>query len=166
MSQASPPASVSDLLGRIRDARASLDRTLEGASDSEMTARPDDAWSAKDHLAHLDTWHRILLSTLDGRPYEAVGLDRGRYEALGLDELNTHIDGLNRDRDLDEVRRAFATSYDEVIARITALEDADLAAPVAADDPRPRVDKIIGDTYGHYDEHRVWLSRLLDRLRT
>jgi hypothetical protein len=166
VSQASPPATVGDLLGRIRYARAELDRTLEGAADSEMTARPEAGWSAKDHLAHMDTWHRILLSTLDGRPYDAVGLDRARFETLSLDELNAHIDGLNRDRSLDEVRLAFAASYDEVIARIAALEDSDLSAPVAVDDPRPRVDKIIGDTYGHYIEHQVWLSRLLDQLRS
>jgi hypothetical protein len=161
----SAPATVDELLQRIRLARAELDQTIGGRPDSEMTLRPDGGWSVKDHLAHLDTWHHILLDALDGRPHEAVGLDRDRFEQLGLDELNAVIDSANRDRSLAEVRHAFASSYDEVVDRIAGLGDADLLAPVYADDPRPRLNKIIGDTYGHYAEHQTWIAALVAAAR-
>lgn len=166
MAEQSPPATVDDLLSRIKRARADLDGTLAGVPDSELTRRLGGGWSVKDHLAHLDSWHQILLMTLDGRPQEAVGMDRERYELLDLDELNAVIDSRNRDRPLDEVRQGFAGSYDEMVARISGLADADLAAPVSDEDSRPRIDKVIGDTYGHYREHQGWISELVGRLRS
>jgi uncharacterized damage-inducible protein DinB len=150
-----------ELLDRIRSSRSELDIALARLSDSDMTRNPPDGgWSAKDHLAHLDTWHHILLGSLAGNGGTALGLEPDAFDQLELDDANRMIYERNRDHSLNVVREAFEQSYAKVLQAVEAMSDTELAAPLRADDPRTLATKVDGDSWAHYDEHRPLIEAL------
>ncbi len=161
------PKGKAELLRRIRVSRAALEKTLSNLNDAQMTTQgPRGAWSVKDHLAHLAIWEQMLIEVIQARSGNAVvQMDEQEFLAKNLDELNAIIYRRNKDHSLEGVRRAFKESHQRILAALDELSDADLARPAFADDPtaRPLLDKIIGDTYAHYEEHRGWIRELIER---
>lgn len=158
------PRSKCELMQRIPPARAALEVTLNGLSDQQMTAPGADGWSVKDHLAHLATWERMIVAHLtDGRDHEVVGLGEVVYAKLDLEALNTVIERRTKDLSLDVVRDDFRSAHEQVVALIGRLTDEELNRPYWSDDPSGRsvADKIAGDTYRHYLEHRRWIIELV-----
>lgn len=159
------PRSKADLLDRVPRSRGALEDALAGLSAAQLTAAgPDGGWSVKDHLAHIAAWEQILLGVLAGRPeHEVFGVDENALATLDTDGLNAILDVRHKAQPLSDVLAEFARSYNQTLAALASLAEADLFAPVAPDDPRPRMQKIASDTYAHYDEHRTWIAALLAR---
>lgn len=154
--------------------RAALEQTLSPLTDTQMTKSGHEGWSVKDHLAHLAAWEQMLIETIQGRPGNAIlQMDEQEFLAKNVDELNAIIYQRNKDHPLVDVRRAFKESHQRILASLDKLNNADLARPALAfaDDPTarpllgPLLDKIIGDTYEHYEEHRAWIQELLKNIR-
>jgi hypothetical protein len=152
-----------ELLKRVETGYAEFEALLAPLSAAQMTT-PDvnGPWSVKDNLAHLTVWQDYLLSRLLGaksgkKPPEFMpGLS-------SEDEINEHIYQQNKDRPLAEVQATFRASYQGVLSALREASEESLNAPF------PWVEKgdpiwafIVGNTYGHYQEHgdiiRRWLQ--------
>jgi hypothetical protein len=131
---------------------------------------PDEpGWSIKDHLAHLATWERMIVAHLQaGNDNEIVGLNNDAYAAAGLDEINAVIERQHKNQSLTGVLDDFHRSHAAIVTAIDQLSDADLARPYWDDEPDGRtvLEKVAGDTYRHYLEHRRWILDMLDRAST
>ncbi len=161
-SSASPdrPPNMAELLARIGQSRAALEHLVAPLDEHRLSAPGGDGWSIKDHLAHLAVWQQSLLALLEGRDREAaIGIHTGDDDDAGdVDALNAVLHARRRDRPLPEVLAEFRRSQQQVLTALERLSDADLAKPYAHyqpedDDQRPVIGWIIGNTYGHEEEH-------------
>src|SRR5258706_2365113 len=63
------PKDKTELIERIRQEYAALERTIGELHEEQMTAKPESGWSVKDNLAHIAAWQGILrLFHIGGRP--------------------------------------------------------------------------------------------------
>lgn len=158
-----------DLLRRIGESRAKLEREVDRLDDARLTALGPDDWSVKDHLAHVAIWEEFLIAVLEGRDRDAaLGIDRsaGDSDPFDVDRVNLAILRRNRDRLLADVLEMFQETHAGVLAALEKLTDADLLRPYShfrpsteARETRPIVNWIDGNTWEHYDEHAEWIGR-------
>lgn len=147
------------LLDRIERAHAAFEAALAGLSEAHM-AEPgvQDDWSIKDILAHITFWHRrlsYLVGTAQrGEPFTSLrGPDEDGQAAVN--RANAENYAANQHRPLDELRAEYAQAYDQALASVAALTNADLQAgsQISAALGGSVVELIAGDTYEHYQEH-------------
>jgi hypothetical protein len=62
------PATLLDVLDRIRVGWAALAETFAGLDEQQLTAPGPEGWSVKDHLVHLSAWERALTTIMRGQP--------------------------------------------------------------------------------------------------
>ena len=163
MAESSPvPREKGQLLTRIREARAALDRTVDRLSEAQLTARGPDGWSGKDHLAHLAAWEGKIVAVMEGRPaHEGLGLDEATYRGANIDEINAHLHERARARPLPDVLAAFRRTHERLLVALEALPEAELTRPYqSADAGDVLADGIAGNTYEHYEEHRAAIEAL------
>ena len=148
-------------LSRFDAGWATLDKTVQGLSERELTQVRDPAgWAAKDHLMHVAVWEQALLSKLDGRPrHVALGLDAGTEGSEDWDALNAQIFAATRDRSLPDVLDALRRTHAKTRGEISQLASGAAAAPTAeaflADVP----------SYAeHYEQHDGWIRELVGRV--
>jgi len=159
------PRARDELLARIPPARAALDAVVGVLTEDELADLRDGAgWSAADHLSHIAAWERMLVAHLtNGADHEVAGVDATRYATMGLDELNNVLYHRFRGRALGEALAEYRDAHDAIVALLRSLDDAAFARPYWDDDPSMRtvMEKVTGDTYRHYLEHRRWISDLV-----
>src|SRR5215211_81290 len=169
MSDDFTPQQKADLLERIHSSRAALDQTVGQLSKRQLaTPGPDGGWAVKDHLAHLAAWEHKLLAMIQGQPgYVGLQVDAATYEHSNIDELNAILHErfkvLSPVAAIAESRR----SYEQLMATVEALSEANLGAPYAPGDPDDRrriIDGIVDNTYDHYDEHRAAIGQIVDQI--
>ena len=154
------PVTVAEMLRRIESGRAELDRAL-----SEHTGPGEAGWTAKDQMAHIAAWERSALALLNGEERMAhVGLERGAHETLGETGVNDHIYARYVDTPESEVRALYHQVHADLLAKLRSMSDADLLEPYShyqPDDPpynpRPVWPWIVGNTFGHYEEHIAYM---------
>ena len=158
------------VLHRADQVWATLEQIVSGLSESQLTTvRDSQGWSIKDHLAHLMVWEQSLLALLQGRSRDqALGLDESAYHRMEVDDVNQIIYQRHQDRTLDDVLAASRRSRHELRAAIDALSDHDLLKPYSYYQPNKPLEQdgpvvlwIIGNTYGHYEDHITWIQGLL-----
>lgn len=153
------------LLRRIRDTRATLEQLIAPLSHDQLTATGPDGWSIKDHLAHLSAWRRKLLAMIEGRPdHEALQIDAATYESGDEDQINDLLYQRNRDRPLDEVLVEFRQVHEQVLAALEPMSEQDLdrqGYPDETDPNRKLIHFVVGNTFGHDQEHINWIQSLL-----
>lgn len=164
---------VTNLLARMDAAYTDFAAYVDGLSDEQLVARADAAgWSAKDHLIHLAVWARGIAAALDRKPrWEAMGVSRDDWrsmEATGsYDELNEAIRARHADRSPGDVRADLAAAHAALRDRVATLKDEDLMRPYshyqswATDRKEPIVGFIMGNSAGHYAEHRPWIEAIV-----
>jgi uncharacterized protein (TIGR03083 family) len=137
---------------QIRAEHAQLEAALAGISD-EQFIQPGafGEWSVKDILAHITFWEQRLLAYFNGARESLI--QPGEEEQAAIDRINAEVFTANRDRPLDEVRAAFASSYQQTLALADALSAEDLA-------DEELFGLFAGDTFEHYREHREMLEQL------
>lgn len=161
-----PPKDKSELLHRIKAARAELEGYLAAQSpDTLAQPGPDGGWSALDHLAHLAGWRWKLLAMMRGHGgHVGLRIDAQTYQTAGLDGINAILYERNQPRPTAEKLADFHAAHAAVLAAIEQMDDADLQRRYDMTDPtdtRLLVDGIIGNTYGHDLEHLGWIRELL-----
>jgi len=129
------------LLERIEDGWAELDR-LQAGLDAEAAARPPgDEWGLKDHLAHIAAWELSLVALLTGGD---------RSAAVGVPAGGPHeTDSIN------------AVIHQRLRDALAPLTDGDLLLPYSHYQPQeagesgnqPVIGWIAGNTYDHVREH-------------
>jgi hypothetical protein len=152
-----------ELLRRIQAGYEQLEALLAPLSEAQMTdPTVNGPWSVKDNIAHLTVWQNYLRDQLEGiltntQPPEFMpGFS-------GEDEINAHIFQQEKDRSAADVLAGFRASYQQVIAVLQQMSDEALNAPSPwSTGDNPLWPFIVGNTYGHYEEHgdniRRWLE--------
>jgi hypothetical protein len=166
--------SKDDILGLIRGDHARLESTLAGLTETQMTQPGvSGTWSVKDILAHITFWEQRMLYRLAcARRGEQPGslMHEGEEQSAAIERINAQVFEENSHRPLDEVRADFQRSFQQVLATLESLSEADLA------DQRlsqllgvPVIEQLAGDSYEHYQEHdemiRAWLGGAIDAAR-
>ncbi|HEY8172310.1 MAG TPA: ClbS/DfsB family four-helix bundle protein [Dehalococcoidia bacterium] len=159
------PSSKAELLARIPPARAALGETVAALTEDELADLRDGAgWATIDHLSHIAAWERMIVAHLtDGSDHEIVGVDAVRYATMSLDELNNVLYHRMRGLTLGDALREYAAAHEAIVAFLRTLDDAVFASAYWDDDPSGRtvMEKVTGDTYRHYLEHRRWIRELI-----
>jgi hypothetical protein len=147
-----------------------LQSIIDGADPAALVEKTDPAgWSSKDHLAHLDAWaNSVLVMIRDGRPqWEGLGIDKELFDEEGYDSKNEVIRQRTLNTSLADVRASLASTHGEILRVLTAMTDEQINQPCDAFVPGagdfPIAYKIAGNTFGHYDEHRQYIERILQQ---
>ncbi len=158
------PGSKSELLARIAIARAALDRTIAAIDATALAKRRDAAgWTALDHLAHIAAWERMIVAHLsDGSDAAVVGVEPARYAAMSLQQINDALHERTLARSAADTAAKYTAAHLAIRTHILAMDDDAFARPYWSDDAsgRSTMEKITGDTYRHYLEHRRWIMTL------
>lgn len=162
-----PP--LQEIVAEMERAWAELQAMVDAAEPDDLVRKTDAAgWSSKDHLAHLDAWDRSVLEMIrDGRPqWETLGLERELLdEEWDYDRQNEIIRQQTVDAPLDEVRSALAATHDAFVRLLRGMTDEEIRRPsndfVPGSGEFEIAHKVMGNTYMHYDEHRVYIERIL-----
>lgn len=158
------PHTKADLLDRVRRAHAALEQIISGLSDAQLAnLTTDGGWSIKDHLAHIVDWEQILLRAhIGGETYNRAADMPDNVLVNTVDELNDWLTRRSRSRAAAEVRGAFAQSYQQVLAALEALSEADLFAQMSrVREGHPLLRAIADNTWEHYDEHATTLQQIV-----
>lgn len=152
-------------MGRSWDA---LQAVVDAADADDLVRKTDAAgWSVKDHLANLDAWdNSVLVMIRDGRPqWEGLGIEQDLFEEEDYDRKNEVIRQRTIDASVEEVRAALASTHNEFVRVLGGMTDEAIGRPsneyVPGSGDFEIAHKIMGNTYMHYDEHRVWIERIL-----
>ena len=134
---------------RMRAEHARLEALLADFSAEELV-QPGrfGEWSVKDMLAHITFWEQRLIAYVNGAKESLVQPDED--EQTAVDRINAEALAANRDRPLAEVRAAFASSYQQVLALAETLSAEQLA-------DEELYGLVAGDTFEHYREHSEML---------
>jgi len=101
--------------------------------------------------------------------HEALGVDQATY-AAGFEAVNAAIHAHNRNRMLPDVLAGLTIGHRSLLDVLGRQSEDDLFRktyarylPAGADDPDtfPMAAWVIGNTYGHYDEHVPWILALV-----
>lgn len=156
-----------NLLGRIEQGWNELQAYLATLSEAQLTQPTDAAgWTAKDHVIHMAMWEAGIAAILEGKSRPAaMGIDEATW-ALDTDEVNAAIQKQNQHLTVEEVTRTFRLVHERLLNAINALTDEDLMRPYTHFDSTiahndPIVWYIVGNSYGHYEEHRPWMEAIV-----
>ena len=157
-----------ELLAQMERGWNDFQTYLATLTPEQMTGPTDAAgWSVNDHITHLAVWEQGIVALLNRQDRrEAMGLDEAAWESHDYDVMNAVIRDREAGRSLDEAIQFLRDVHGQLVARISAMTDADLNAPYShyADDPgndRPVVGYIVGNTFEHYAEHRPWIEKIV-----
>lgn len=116
-------STLRDRLLTTLEAARTREQALLDLCDDAPSPVPD-RWTAKDNVAHLNTWREHAVRTLDamraGRPLEPPLDDRD------IDDTNAEIYASHRADSAAEVRAAHDATYSALIAAVSACTDEDL----------------------------------------
>lgn len=154
-----PPTTKAELVERMRAGRADYEAALAPIDDADML-RPDldNGWSVKDVLAHTGWWANVAANIVESvletgwpRPEDDLKLESD----ADVDRVNMDAYARMRDVSLAEARRLDRDGYARLLALVERASEADLFDPARFEyrKGRPLYPWIIGNTYGHYDEH-------------
>jgi len=159
------PEDADELLERIQKEWSALMHSIATVTAEQMTTSRAGGWSIKDNLAHLAVWEEFLLHHhLQGQPpHRVLHIDAATFERLDEDGLNAVIYEQHKDRSVDDVLGDLKRIHDQVVAKLEQMTFTELTQPHYADDPteRPMMDSVIGNTYEHYQEHRVVIEAII-----
>jgi uncharacterized protein (TIGR03083 family) len=171
MSDSSQNRDKAEQLERMDEAWLRLNGFIESLTPAQLTGPTDAAgWTVKDHLAHLTAWERGMVFLLQRRPrHEGMGVEESVYLADDLDGLNEAIRQLTVDSPIDEVIADLRGTHEQLRAMIVAMPDEDLRRTYSwflpdepgADDGRPIISRIVGNSDGHFDEHMPWMQAIV-----
>ncbi len=118
-------------------------------------------WSIKDLLAHFEYWEERVVKIL-------MTLRKGEEPRLAVDgstvdNVNEQVFLQNRARGLDDVRKGELEAYRALVSFVESAPEDELfdAGRYAWTKGAPYADWIIGNSYGHWEEHMPNLEALL-----
>jgi uncharacterized damage-inducible protein DinB len=166
------PTTIDDLVSRVERGRAVFYAALDGLSDERLAAPlTERGWSVADHMAHIAVWMDGILVALDGESRWAAMGAGGPPGQGGFDELNERLRAPHAAKSPAEVRVWLDATHERMVARLRGMTMEELLRPYRHYQPGEARDDageaflswVVGDTYGHYDEHRGWIVEALGR---
>jgi len=165
LEQLPPPGTKDELLRRIAPARRALDEAMSALTEDELADLRDGAgWSTADHLSHIAAWERMIVAHLtNGSEHEIAGTDRERFDLATLDELNNLLYHRMRGLALADALAEHHAAHEALLAFLRSLDEKAFHRAYWEDDPLGRtvMEKVTGDTYRHYLEHRRWILAIV-----
>jgi hypothetical protein len=160
----------SELLARIQQGWDDFQTFLSSLSETHLITSTDAAgWTAKDHIMHLVVWEDGVEALLNRQSrLDRMGIDEATWAGHDYDQINAIIQQQHRDKPLAEVLQTFRDVHQRLIATIQSLSDDDLLRPYSdyqpgTDIPDPVIERIMGNTYEHYEEHTPWIKALVEK---
>jgi hypothetical protein len=160
------PGSKAELMSAIkREWKALMDVVAKLEAANKMTTRDEGGWSPKDNLAHLSEWMNSVMGYhMDKRPpHEVMRIPEEAARGWDMEVINPILFERNKNRSLEDVMGELKQTYEKVIAKLEGMSFEDLMKPRHAEDPekRPLLLWVIGDTSGHFQEHRETIEKML-----
>lgn len=159
------PKNKEELMSAIEREWSLLQTAIADLSEEQMTTPDEGGWTPKDNLAHLTEWMKVLIGYhIDRRPsHEVLGLSPQDADAWDIDVINPLLFEKNRRRSSHDVLEEMRVMYDHAAERLNAMSYEDLMQPRHDADPqkRPLVLWVIGNTVGHFAEHREAIEKNL-----
>lgn len=150
-----------ELLTTIKRDRATLDELVARVPDGRMTEGAlDGGWSVKDVLAHIAAWEQLCLRWIKDNKREE--LTSGADNDGQVNALNARLFEENRGRSLKDVREESRHSYEQMVAAVEWLSDADIAVKPPWAPGRELWQIIDANSADHYREHIEQLTRWLE----
>jgi hypothetical protein len=163
--------STRELLQRMEQGWNTFQAYLSTLTDDQMTTLTDEVgWTVKDHLAHLAVWEDGMVVLLKGESRPArMGIDAATLASHDYDKMNAIMRLQHKDKSLAQVRQMLTDAHQGLVAVISQLSDADLKRPYRSFDPSsssndPVWPTIVGNSFGHYEEHQEWIQALVSPL--
>jgi hypothetical protein len=158
----SQTATKQELLTRIREGYNTFNALLRSIRPGDQLSKLGD-WTAGEHVAHVAAWEQLALAVLTGaNHYEAMGLTAEEWQQ-DTDGINEALHRQHAGVNFDEARSLMSQTHAALVAAIEASSDEDLARPLGSSAEDTVADLIAGNTYGHYEEHAVWMREGLGR---
>ena len=161
-----------ELNRRISVAWTALEDAVDGLDEGELSdVRDANGWAIKDHLMNVALWERSIAKLLLGKPrHETLGVSEDDYLNLGHDGINAMIFAQYRDLPASEVLATMRAQHQETLDILNRFTWEDVLRPYShylpnepgKDNGDPILYWIMGNTAGHYDEHRAWIEALRD----
>jgi hypothetical protein len=124
-----PPTKAMLLDAATRESEA-LGAMLVGLSREQLLWPGAYGWSAKDHVAHLAEWERMLFAWYDaGWRGEVPAVPGEGYTWATVNELNQRIFDRYRDEQLEHVMADWGDTSRRLIALTNAVSEPDLFMP-------------------------------------
>jgi hypothetical protein len=143
-----------ELLDKMRAGRAQLESTLAQLTEEQMSIPGlENNWSAQDLLAHLGWWANRIVGIYPiltrGETPQSIG------DNMSMDATNAKVFNDYHDRPVAEVRQMERDAYQALLSLAETAPEQDLFNPqrFTWTNGSPFVNWIIGDSYGHYEEH-------------
>ena len=159
------PGSKAELISAIKREWKLLMDVVAKLDEQKMTTPDEGGWPAKDNLAHLSEWMNSMMGYhIDKRPaHEVMRLTEEQTRDWDMEVINPVLFERNKDRSIEDVLNELKQTYEKVLAKLDGMSFEELMAPRHAQDPekRPLLLWVIGDTSGHFEEHREVLERML-----
>jgi len=159
------PGSKAELISAIKREWKKLMDVVAKLDEQKMTTPDEGGWSPKDNLAHLSEWMNSMMGYhIDRRPpHEVMRMTEEQTRDWDMEVINPVLFERNKDRSIEDVLDELKQTYEKVLAKLDAMSFDDLMAPRHAQDPekRPLLMWVIGDTSGHFAEHREVIERML-----
>lgn len=162
--------SQEELLRRIQHGWDAVNNFLGKLTEKQMTVPTDSmGWTVKDHIIHMAVWEEGLLGLLQQHAqYEGMGLDADTWHNKDNDEMNAIIQQRNRDLSLKDVQQKFQDVHARLVKQIQSMTTSDLeksyhAYDASSTEERPVWAWIVGNTYGHYEEHTPWMAGIVEK---
>lgn len=145
MSTGTDEPTVRDVLAYMDDGWHDFQAHVHALPGEKLEARlGEGAWTRKQMLAHISTWHELTVERLSGL------VASGEPPELGEDEdaINARAARAAVGRTSGEVVQAMQDSYGRLRREVARLTDAQLV-----DHDGFAAAMIAGNSYGHYREH-------------
>jgi hypothetical protein len=162
------PPTIAELTQEIEKARGellSIFMNMPPTAVAEPSA-PDN-WSLLDHMAHLGTWTKGIAALLRREHrWNAMALPADIAQRQDTDEINAYIYEQYQGKPPQDIQPVFEGGHQAILSVLGTMQDADLqklysSFRVAGTewDTRegPVVRWIVGNTYDHYRDHKVWM---------
>ena len=159
------PGNKAELIFAIeREWNLLMDVIAKLDSEKMITADPD-GLSAKDNLAHLAEWMKILMGHYmdKRRAYEVMGVAPEVTQDWDFEARNSLLFERNRHRSTDDVLSELKRVYAELSSRLNEMSFADLLKPRHPFDSakRPLLEFVLRGTTRHFAEHRKTIEKYL-----
>ena len=160
------PTTVEALTAAVERGRSEFYAALDGLTAEQLAAPLTDRdWSVADHMAHIAVWMEGILAALDGtNRWQVMG--GGPPSGGDFDELNERLRAPHAKQSPAEARAWLDATHERMLARLRSMTIEELHRPynyyqpgeTRNDGDQPFLHWVVGDTYGHYDEHRGWIT--------
>lgn len=161
------PTSKVELLAFMQAQWDGLIRASDALRDAVWVGSTDSAgWTIRDHVGHVTAWQKAEIPLLTtGTPIpETTGMPVELWDAGDTDAINEWYRQSIVTKSPAEIRSERDLVFPALIAMVSALSDADLAAPARVrglEQSDRSLLTVMSENYGyHFDDHRVQIEVL------